>query len=158
MIFEVDALTRRLREWAERTTPEQMRVVQNVAALEMLSAAVLATPVDTGHLRANWTVSVGQADPAELAQSDRGGGATIKRGQAVIGGAPPFSLIYVQNNLPYAQVVDRGEFDPPDPGPTKDWKRRRVPKGTVLVRSGHSVQAPQGMSRIAIAAAVAKLG
>ncbi len=80
------------------------------AALQALTGVVERSPVDTGRFRGNNRVSVGTRDNGyDLGAADKSGGATIAAGAAKFGtGMAPFTVIYIQNNLPYAEVLERG--------------------------------------------------
>ena len=109
---------------------KQVEKAVKKAALAADTAAVLATPVDTGRARANWLASIGSPVFFEVgskgSEFDRGGGAALSQGKAVINRwklkAGP---IFITNSLPYIVPLD----------------------------SGTSAQAPSGMSAQAIAAA-----
>ena len=98
------------------------------AALVADQVAVLATPVDTGRLRANWVVSLGSpsqapgnrqpgANPAQVALS--------QGEQTIAQWTPDKGSIFISNGVPYA----------------------------VIVNAGSSAQAPEGMTEQAIQAA-----
>jgi hypothetical protein len=77
-------------------------------AMEILSRVVLKSPVDTGRFRGNWTVSLNTPDLGITDGVDPSGGATIARGSSVITGMREPRVIYVSNNLPYAQRLEEG--------------------------------------------------
>ncbi|WP_241595989.1 HK97 gp10 family phage protein [Rosenbergiella epipactidis] len=81
--------------------------------LRIISMALLAdivgrSPVDTGRFKGNNQVSIGAPDYSQLEALDPEGGLTIQRGAAVIAKGKPFSVIYIQNNLPYAEPLENG--------------------------------------------------
>ncbi len=80
------------------------------AALQALTGVVERSPVDTGAFRGNNRVSVGSRDNGyDLNAVDKSGGATIAAGAAKFGtGMAPFTVIYIQNNLVYAESLERG--------------------------------------------------
>ena len=111
-------------------------VVQTQIALSLFRGFVKRTPVDTGHARLNWQMTVGK--PAT--------GIVKTRNVESLAGLKPFNRIWITNNTPYIGVLEYGLFAPKDPGPSKDKRRGR--KGKVLVKDGYSIQAPKGMVRI----------
>lgn len=130
---------------------ETTRRVHRAIALESLRRIMQKTPVDTGRLRGNWQVTTGQiaggvvdVTPQETTYTGSPppialvGSAAFAQGEAEIAKTPAFSETFISNNLPYAAIVEFGEFVPPDPGPSKDPRPGR--KGRILVRSGRSVQ------------------
>ena len=114
--------------------------------ISAFSRLVLATPVDTGHARYNWQLSVGARIGAERPGVDKAGQRTIGEGIGKIQAAQPFNNFYMTNNVPYIEVLEYGLFQPADPGPSKDKRDDRF--GRILVANGFSTQAPNGMVRV----------
>jgi hypothetical protein len=142
-VLNLRAITRQLNAIGRRLPLTTVTPVQRAAALEALSGAVLATPVDTGDARKGWQVTVGSIPSADELTDD-----PVAAGTATIEQAQPFSVIWITNNRPYIEILENGGFVPPDPGPSKDPRPDR--KGRVLVRGGYSIQAPRGMLGIAL--------
>ena len=93
------------------TIAEDVGKRARAAALQALTGVIERSPVDTGAFRGNNRVSVGRADTtADPQTTDRQGGATIAAGASVIASTrgAPFTVIYIQNNLPYAQRLEDG--------------------------------------------------
>lgn len=92
------------------------------AALQALTGVIERSPVDTGAFRGNNRVSVGSRDTAaDPGATDPSGAGALSAGSAAIQAVrAPFTVIYVQNNLPYAERLE----------------------------NGHSGQAPQGVYQI----------
>lgn len=86
--------------------------IQRKVALTTLTAAVQATPVDTGRARGNWNASVDSVDRTTRdAPGAPGQGATdsINRGAAAIGGLDKFgAVINISNSLPYIERLNEG--------------------------------------------------
>lgn len=104
--------------------PEAVADLQRTVALEILTGVVLKTPVDTGRARGGWTLTL-DAPVFDLSESDipRDPTGRIIAGAAVLRNLKPFSVTYVQNNVPYI----------------------------VALEDGHSRQAPGGMVAVTIA-------
>ncbi|MGB0942974.1 MAG: hypothetical protein ACPGUE_11255 [Marinomonas sp.] len=109
----------------------------------VMEEGVIRSPVDTGRFRGNWIATVNKetdreretaitANPIKLARDVLR--RAFKRGESV-------KYITIQNNLPYAGVIDDGLY--PNP-----------PKSGDKTRNGYSKQAPQGISDLAIKAAL----
>lgn len=77
-------------------------------SLQLLNEIVQRSPVDTGRFRANNQVSIGSPEYNVTDATDKSGGATLQQGSAVIAQGKPFSVIYIQNNLPYAEALEDG--------------------------------------------------
>ncbi|WP_115746919.1 HK97 gp10 family phage protein [Escherichia coli] len=103
MSFSLD-LTR----WAGQLD-NQLDVVLQKVAIEILSRIVEKTPVDSGRARANWQVSLnvvpgGYDDDA----FDKSGGTAISKGQAEALKAQAEDSVYIVNNAPYILKLEEG--------------------------------------------------
>ncbi len=83
---------------------KQLRII----AMALLGEIILRSPVDTGRFRGNTTVTINSPVFAAMETYDKTGGATLAKGAAALKGLKPFSLIYIQNNLPYAEKLENG--------------------------------------------------
>lgn len=92
------------------------------SALDVLSAVVRRSPVDTGRFRGNWMTALQKIDTSTSAPDDKSGASSLARGQSVLGQFRPGQTIYLTNSLPYARRLEYG------------W----------------SQQAPQGMVRLSV--------
>lgn len=88
----------------EEEVGKKLRII----SMALLTEIVQRSPVDTGRFRNNNIVSISSADYSELEGEDRSGAAAIQRGGAVIANGKPYSVIYIQNNLPYAEALENG--------------------------------------------------
>ena len=79
-----------------------------IIAMALLGEIVLRSPVDTGRFRGNTVVSIGSPILSNSDTVDKAGSATIAAGQAVLTGLKPYTVIYIQNNLPYAEKLENG--------------------------------------------------
>lgn len=93
--------------FADQIEAEVMRRVR-VIAMAMLNEIVLRSPVDTGRFRGNNIVSIGSPVYAQTHNVDPSGAATISAGVAQLSGLEPFTVVYIQNNLPYAETLENG--------------------------------------------------
>ncbi|WP_424411238.1 HK97 gp10 family phage protein [Pasteurella sp. PK-2025] len=81
------------------------------------------TPVDTGQLRASWTVSI-NGMPASY-NGDNSALSAVKFGDTIV----------IATDKPYAPVLEYGLYPKP---------------GGIKTENGFSIQAPQGMVRITV--------
>lgn len=79
-----------------------------IISMALLSEIVQRSPVDTGRFRSNNQVSVGSPDYSTTNNVDKAGGQTLQQGSAVIAQGKPYSVIYIQNNLSYAEALENG--------------------------------------------------
>jgi hypothetical protein len=96
------------RQWAEEQ--DSLRDAVVFIGLQAVNRTVLRSPVDTGRFRGNWTLSFGGLEPTVTEATDPGGARTIARLSAEIETYPQegFPVIYLQNNLPYAERLEGG--------------------------------------------------
>jgi len=88
----------------ENDLVKQARII----AMALLGEIVLRSPVDTGRFRGNTTVTVGRPVFENTANVDKTGANTLSAGQAALTGLKPYTVIYIQNNLPYAEKLENG--------------------------------------------------
>lgn len=156
---------RKLRAWAVGRPEREVTKLQRLLVLEALKGVVFMTPVDTGRARGNWQVSIGEpasSIPFNPGRNRKGrfvsssklsgeqaASFAIQAGEQVVAQIPPFSLVWISNNVEYILVLEFGLFDPANPGPSEDPRSDR--EGKVLVSGGFSIQAPHGMVGVTIA-------
>lgn len=85
-------------------------------ALAMLGEIILRSPVDTGRFRGNNIVSIGGPVYTTSAKVDPTGNEALAQGRAAVSGLEPFTAVYIQNNLPYAQRLEDGHSKQAPPG------------------------------------------
>ena len=89
----------------EKIGDEHLRKV----SAEMLQQVIVRSPVDTGVFRGNHRISLDNPDNTyDLSTADKGGSATLQKGNQKILQAKMGDLVYVQNSLPYAIALENG--------------------------------------------------
>ncbi len=83
------------------------------AGRELLELLVQGSPVDTGHFKANWQVSIGRPATGIVNGVDPDGAQTIARGEAVLRGVRAFDSVHITNNVPYGQELEEGSVQRP---------------------------------------------
>lgn len=79
-----------------------------VIAVALLNQVVLRSPVDTGRFKGSHVVSIGAPVYAVPDTPDKDGGPTVDRGLAALSGLEPYTVVYIQTNLPYAERIENG--------------------------------------------------
>lgn len=92
----------------EDEVAEVVTLVAQKISLEALNRVVLKSPVKTGRFRANWTVAVGHQDLTTTEEVDPTGQKTIAKGTPIILGQKGPAIIWLSNNLPYANALENG--------------------------------------------------
>jgi len=115
---------------------EDLNTVVRKATLNTFSAVAKRTPVDTGRLRGNWNASQGTINTSTTPTA-AAARAMVEAERAA--SFEPGGVAYFANSLPYARVVEYGEY----PNPPKKGKGKTV--------GGFSKRSPQGMVRVTAA-------
>ena len=89
-------------------TESKMVKVLKIAAMETMRDIIMDTPVDTGRLRGNWQVGIGQKESGQLSVLDPNGGVTIARITSKLVQINKNDTIVFYNNLPYAYPIEFG--------------------------------------------------
>lgn len=92
----------------EAKTSEKLDLAVRKIALELFSRVILKTPVDTGRARANWQFAIGAIPNGTLQLEDKTGQATISAATARTAVVEAGDVIYLSNNLPYAERLEAG--------------------------------------------------
>lgn len=111
-----------LDHFVDITIPDEITAFQKKIVILVLRKVVIRTPVLTGRLRGNWQVTINFEPHSRLDIEDKTGGATISKGVAASEEIKPFSLVFIVNNLPYAEPIE----------------------------SGYSIKAPEGMVAVTV--------
>jgi hypothetical protein len=118
-----------LGKYATDTVQKTNQVCRKVA-LSVFRRVVMRTPVDTGRARANWMPTVGTPSNETTEAIDKSGAGVMGKvtGQAGRWDPSKGQSIFLTNNLPYIEVLEKGR-----------------------VGNKGSIQAPQGMVGITVA-------
>jgi hypothetical protein len=91
-----------------KTVKAREDLVVRKLGLDILSSVVRMSPVDTGRFRGNWQVGLNAPVAGQLARLDKSGAVTIAAGNQILSHASAGGVIYLNNNLPYAQRLEYG--------------------------------------------------
>lgn len=94
--------------FAKKDVPQLVEQFTRRVALQLLDDIVHPWPVDTGHSRANWQVTLDTPATGVVEGVDKDGGATIAKGAAVIGQLKAYGKVWLSNNLPYSVRLEQG--------------------------------------------------
>lgn len=114
--------SRKIAQFAESTLARSDKLAR-VVAIETHNRVKAKSPVDTGQLRASWTVA------------KNGVPTSFDGSREVISSVKFGDSISIATDKPYAPVIEYGLYPKPGRGKTVD---------------GYSVQAPKGMVRITV--------
>lgn len=93
-----------------KTMSDDLSKLHRATAIAILNKVIERSPVDTGRFRGNHILSLATPNTGVKDTDDKSGSVTLAAGLSVIGGIAKgeYPLIYIQNNLPYAQVLEDG--------------------------------------------------
>lgn len=77
-------------------------------AMAMHGEIISRSPVDTGRFRRNNIVSIGAPVFSTTLEVDKDGAETRAEGIAALSALKPYTVVYIQNNLPYAERLENG--------------------------------------------------
>lgn len=90
--------------------------VVRMLALQMATAMVMRSPVDTGRFRANWQYGADSINTDAADDVDTAGSGTLSRISGELSSWVPGQTIYVTNSLPYARRLEYGHSQTQAPG------------------------------------------
>lgn len=160
MIQRAREFQNELARFANISAPEAQKAVHERIHLEALRGVVLLTPVDQGTYnedgdrirsaanagvtRGNWQSTIGQPATGTTDRSDKGGGAVIAEGAAVVATMQPGGVSWITNNSPNIEVLENGGY--PNPPKNPGFNVSGQPK----TEGGFSRQAPRGMLKVTV--------
>lgn len=118
-----------------KTYKERADLVVRKIVLDMGTRIIMRSPVGDGaywqhpppkgytggHFRANWQYGESTIPPGIVADFDKSGNATIQKLISAVKPGAAGKVLYLTNNLPYAQRLEQG------------WSYRQAPAGVVGV-------------------------
>jgi len=107
MADEFEFFSKRMKARADEVLVGGNNAVRTLA-LAINQVVISETPVDTGHARANWQVSVTKPITEEIDEEDKSGQATINRNAGIITKTNPGAVIILANNVPYINQLNEG--------------------------------------------------
>ena len=162
-----------IRALGKQLPADVVRVRQRLAGIDMFATASTSSPVDTGRFRGNWQATVGAPATGTITAPDPTGTAAQSKARAVLASLPDFAVVYMTNNLEYAEAIDRGLYEPANPRTDADALKKRKARrkervrarafevagheGAPLVKDGFLLQRPGGISPLVIEAGLASL-
>lgn len=93
------------RKFADQVRADHRAVCVKAATL-VDQVVVNASPFDTGRFRGNWIPTIGASSDAQRGVIDLPG--IFAEAKRVFESAPLYPVIYLSNNLPYAQRLNEG--------------------------------------------------
>jgi len=92
----------------EAKTLDKMERAARKITLDAFTEVILRSPVDKGRFRGNWQVAIGAVPDGTLELDDKTGSITISKAAAEAQGLELGDIVYLANNLPYAQRLEDG--------------------------------------------------
>ena len=96
-----------VRQFVIKTT-DNLGIVSRKIALDSFTSVITISPVDTGLFRGNWQPGIGAPPGGVLETLDPTGAISIGAVEARVAEFKPGEVIYLANNLPYAERLEDG--------------------------------------------------
>ena len=96
-----------LRVFEAKTLDKMGRAARKIT-LDAFSGCIMMSPVDSGRFRGNWQTAVGSAPSGTVELLDPSGNTVIAQAAGAVAGMQIGDVIYMANNLPYAQRLEDG--------------------------------------------------
>lgn len=122
-----------LRAFEDKTLDKMRRAVRKIT-LDAFSGCIMMSPVDTGRFRGNWQTAIGSAPTGTVEALDPSGAIVIAKVQGVTAGMEPGDVVYMANNLPYAQRLEDGWSGQAPGGMVKLTVQRFQPIADAIIR------------------------
>lgn len=118
----------------ERKTEDKMTRAARKITLDAFSGVIMMSPVDTGRFRGNWQTAIGDIPDGTVEAVDPSGTTVIAKVAGVTGRMDPGDVIYMANNLPYAQRLEDGHSQQAPAGMVKLTVQRFQPIAEAVIR------------------------
>lgn len=102
---------------------------QKQIVVDLMDEITSRAPIDSGQYMANNIVSIGSPDYGVNHNLDTLGTVTRGTAKAALTSLKPFSLVFIQNNVVYGEVIEFGGYSGPTLKVTESGYSRMAPKG-----------------------------
>jgi hypothetical protein len=106
-VSDLGGFAKKMKAKAKAVSPNLNANIKRLVAL-IAQTVIIATPVKTGHARANWQVGIEDEPVDELDEEDKSGQSTLNAAKAKVAGRAPGQTIFVTNNVPYIAALNDG--------------------------------------------------
>lgn len=133
-----------------QVTKDAEKLVKDIA-IDTIQMLATQSPVDTGAYRFSHIVSINSPDYSHKEIN----GDPVPTALSKIVGFQLGSVIYIQNNSPYAGVIEFGGY--PNPPKKGSWNKK-AKRYEIKSSGGYSMQAPKGVYTVTFNYIVQKYG
>lgn len=107
-ISNLAAFKRWIRKVSRQDIPDRGSLLLKRIAFEAFTRIIQRTPVDTGRLRGNWQASVNAPKNNIVERDDKAGFVTLADGLDSLSDIKAGTVVWITNNLPYAERIENG--------------------------------------------------
>ena len=118
----------------EAKTLEKMGRAARKVSLDAFSEVIRMSPVDSGRFRGNWQPAIGSVPSGTVELLDPSGNIVIANVRGVVAGMQPGDVVYMANNLPYAQRLEDGWSQQAPAGMVRLTVQRFQPIAEAVIR------------------------
>ena len=126
-------LTDGTKYFQEKTIEKLTRATRKII-LDALSEVIHMSPVDTGRFRGNWQTAIGSVPSGTIEATDPSGNIVIAKVAGVVAAMEPGDVVYMANNLPYAQRLEDGWSQQAPAGMVRLTVQRFQPIAEAVIR------------------------
>lgn len=91
----------------QKKVEDKAEKIRRGATIDLFSSIMLGTPVDTGRLRGNWTISTPSREKEVFDEIDESGKTALDRSTKEAAKSTKDNPIYILNNVHYAAHVEK---------------------------------------------------
>lgn len=96
-----------MRQWSDETLAKMTEATQKIT-LDVFKNVIVLSPVKTGRFKGNWQPSIGAPVAGTLDALDPSGGTVTAKVTGFVEGVEAGDVIYMVNNLEYAERLEDG--------------------------------------------------
>lgn len=122
-----------LRMFEDKTIDKMGRAARKIT-LDAFSGCIMMSPVDSGRFRGNWQTAIGSAPSGTVELLDESGDIVIALVSGVVDGMQIGDVVFMANNLPYAERLEDGYSQQAPAGMVKLTVQRFQPIADAVIR------------------------
>lgn len=118
--------------WGNAVMTKVTNIFRDVV-IEVGTSVIRISPVDTGHFKGNWQLTIDSETSSEIARDDTSGSATISDLVSKTGTLSAGQVAYILNHVEYGYDLEYGTYRGPTQKVTEDGFSRQAPAGMVRI-------------------------
>lgn len=124
--------TKALQDWTAEVKATMNGIFRDVV-IDIGRSVVRLSPVDTGHFRGNWQLTIDNEESGELSREDISGSVTIADIVNKAGTLTAGQVAYIVNHVEYGYDLEYGTYFGPTAKVTPEGFSRQAPEGVLRI-------------------------